>query len=300
MSIEKLEYFYLIAKYNSLSKASQELYVGISSLSSALKSLENELGYDLFLRHGKKLVLSEEGEKILPFVKRIIEEAKKIHFPLYQMIDRPSFKVGISESVLIFEAGECACRDEAYTINYINAAPLELFNQLKQKEVDLVITSSVVEDPQFERTSLIRSKMVLAANASLVKNELKQATAEDLEKMPFIVLTDHLGHRQLTQRTANFFNIAPDYLYCHDSLGIHKWLKEKKGVFVIHAIEKELLASESIHFLALPSALSLEFYLYKNKTSHHAFDIEAVENDLKRIFKEIEIKGNGRPALSSQ
>ena len=110
MSIEKLEYFYIIAKYSSLSKASQELYVVVSSLSSALKSLENELGYDLFLRQGKKLILSEKGEKILPVVKRIIDEAKKIQFPLYQMIDLPIFKVGISESIFIFEAVECACK----------------------------------------------------------------------------------------------------------------------------------------------------------------------------------------------
>lgn len=294
MSIEKLEYFYIIAKYSSLSKASQELYVGVSSLSSALKSLENELGYDLFLRQGKKLILSEKGEKILPVVKRIIDEAKKIQFPLDQMIDRPIFKVGISESIFIFEAGECACKEVDYTIRYVNAAPLELFNQLKNREVDLVITSSLVEDPQFERTELIRSKVVLAANTSLVKNELNQADAKDLEKIPFIVLSDHLGHQQLTQRTADFFSITPEYLYCPDSLGIHKWLKEKKGVFVIHAIEKELLSRESIHFLSLPNGLNLEFYLYKNKTSAPAFDIEEVENDLKQIFKEIEMKGRNR------
>lgn len=293
MSIEKLEYFYIIAKYNSLSKASQELFIGISSLSSALKSLENELGYDLFIRHGKKLVLSEEGEKILPFVKRIIEEAKKIHFPLYRMIDRPSFKVGVSESVLIFEAGECTCSNDNYTINYVNAAPLELLNQLKQREVDLVITSSVIDDPQLERSALIRSKMVLAANETLVKNELNQAAAEDLEKIPFIILTDHLGHQQLTKRTADYFSIEPEYLYCHDSLGICKWLNEKKAVFVIHAIEKELLSSESIGFLALPGALSLDYYLYKNKNSQQIFDIEEVEAHLKRIFREIELKGNG-------
>lgn len=293
MSIEKLEYFYVIAKYNSLSKASKELFIGISSLSSALKSLENELGYDLFTRHGKKLVLSEEGQRILPFVKRIIEEAKKIHFPLYQMIDRPSFRVGISESVLIFEAGECTCCNDSYTINYVNDAPLELLKQLKHKEIDLVITSCLMDDPQFERCSLIRSKMLLAANQSLVTNELRQAAAEDLEKFPFIILTDHVGHQQLTQRTAEYFNIDPEYLYCHDSLGIHKWLNEKKAIFVIHAIEKELLTNESIGFLTLPSALSLDYYLYKNKNSQQVFDIEEVENDLKRTFKEIELKGNG-------
>lgn len=72
MSIEKLEYFYVVAKYVSLTRASQELYVGISSLSSAIKSLESELGFDLFVRQGKKLELSTAGREILPYVKKFL------------------------------------------------------------------------------------------------------------------------------------------------------------------------------------------------------------------------------------
>ncbi|WP_314576397.1 LysR family transcriptional regulator [Enterococcus gilvus] len=291
MSIEKLEYFYVIAKYNSLSKASQELFIGISSLSSALKSLESELGYDLFTRHGKKLSLSEEGEKILPVVKRILEEAKKIHFPLYPMIDCPTFKVGVSESVFLFEAGEYPCRNETYTITYTHAAPLTLLNQLKQKEVDLVITDSLVDDPQLERTPLIRSKILLAANFSMLPT-LSQATLKLLAHLPFIVLSDHLGHQQLTQRMTDYFQIAPEYLFCQDSLGIHKWLHMKKGVCVIHAIEKEWLANEWIRFFSLPPALSLDYYLYKNKSNSELFGIEEVEAHLKQLFREIARKEN--------
>ena len=37
MTIEKLEYFYTIAKYNSISKAASELHVSKSTLSASLK-----------------------------------------------------------------------------------------------------------------------------------------------------------------------------------------------------------------------------------------------------------------------
>ena len=42
MTIEKLEYFYTIAKYNSISKAASELHVSKSTLSASLKDLERE------------------------------------------------------------------------------------------------------------------------------------------------------------------------------------------------------------------------------------------------------------------
>ena len=48
MTIEKLEYFYTIAKYNSISKAASELHVSKSTLSASLKDLESELGHLLF------------------------------------------------------------------------------------------------------------------------------------------------------------------------------------------------------------------------------------------------------------
>lgn len=41
MTIEKLEYFYTIAKYNSISKAASELHVSKSTLSASLKDLES-------------------------------------------------------------------------------------------------------------------------------------------------------------------------------------------------------------------------------------------------------------------
>ncbi|MGG5331700.1 LysR family transcriptional regulator [Enterococcus sp. AZ163] len=292
MSIEKLEYFYVIAKYNSLSKASQELYVSISSLSSALKSLENELGYDLFVRQGKRLMLSESGEKILPAVEKILEEVKKIQFPLYQRIDQPIFRVGVSESVLIFEANECTVKRERYPINYINAAPLDLLNRLKGRELDFVITNSLVEDSQLERALLIHSKILIVAHESLVKSDLSEITSKDLEKRPFIILTDQLGHRQLTQKIAVFFNIIPQFLYCHDSLGVQKWINENRGFLVIHAAEKELLSSDTIKFFSLPNEMEIDYYLYKNRNNDQLFNLGDVEEYLKEVFAEIEGQDN--------
>ncbi|MFC4771411.1 LysR family transcriptional regulator [Enterococcus hermanniensis] len=288
MSIEKLEYFYMIARYNSISKASTELYISISSLSSALKSLENELGYALFIRNGKKLVLSEDGERILPCVKRIIEEANKINIPLYQKIAQPSIKVGVSDSALIFEADRHHCLDETFNLQFINAAPLELLTQLKEKQIDLVITNCLVEDPALERSSLIQLTPLVAMHSSFLHHG-KEISPVSLEKLPFIVLTDHIGHHILTKRVVEYLDIKPDYLFCHDSLGINKWLNEKKGVFIIRSIEKDLFLNKEIKFISLSKALGIDYYLYKNKSNSQMLKIDESERYLKNLFTK---KGN--------
>ena len=52
MNIQHLRYFEVIARYEKLSRASQELMVSQPSLSGMLRQLEDELGTPLFDRCG--------------------------------------------------------------------------------------------------------------------------------------------------------------------------------------------------------------------------------------------------------
>ena len=61
MAYPSLEFFLVIAKYKSLTKASQELFVTQQNLSSYLKRLESYYGLELFTRH-PKFELTEFGK----------------------------------------------------------------------------------------------------------------------------------------------------------------------------------------------------------------------------------------------
>jgi DNA-binding transcriptional LysR family regulator len=284
MSIEKLEYFYLVAKYNSLTKASTELYVGISSLSSSIKSLENELGFDLFVRQGKKLVLSTAGEEILPYVKEILHNAKKIYFPIYDQLDRYFFKVGISEPILQAITHEQSVEEQLYKVTFVKSSPLDVFNNLRNQEVNLGISSSKVTDPQFERTLLFQTEVLLATSCTLLAEHLRGGTPQALENVPFLILEDHLEHESLTRRVVDCLKIAPPFIYCPSTLAIYKWLCANKGVLVIHSIEKDLLEDDALRFLPLPNHLVTDYYLYKKKDDPFTFDVEGAKQYLKSVY----------------
>lgn len=57
MDLNKLRYFYSVAKFGSFSRASKEIHVSQPSLSKMVKILEDDLGEALFfrLKHGVKL-----------------------------------------------------------------------------------------------------------------------------------------------------------------------------------------------------------------------------------------------------
>ncbi|MCT4641008.1 MAG: LysR family transcriptional regulator [Bacteriovoracaceae bacterium] len=73
LNYHHLIYFKEIATQGSISAASKLLNVGQPALSSQLKQFENFLGIDLFVRKGRRLVLTDAGRIILDYALKINE-----------------------------------------------------------------------------------------------------------------------------------------------------------------------------------------------------------------------------------
>ena len=71
MDTMKLHCFKIAAKYESITKASEELFIPQPTVSKQIRSLEAELGYQLFRRHGKHIYLNENGKIFLRYVKKL-------------------------------------------------------------------------------------------------------------------------------------------------------------------------------------------------------------------------------------
>lgn len=74
MSLKKYEAFVRIVELKSLTKAADDLGYTQSCLSHMISSLEGELGFSILVRSRSGVSLTEEGELILPVVRKILEE----------------------------------------------------------------------------------------------------------------------------------------------------------------------------------------------------------------------------------
>lgn len=74
MNIQHLRYFETIARYENISRASQELMVSQPALSGVLRQLEGELETPLFDRDGKNLKLNQAGRIFLNTTKGILHQ----------------------------------------------------------------------------------------------------------------------------------------------------------------------------------------------------------------------------------
>lgn len=61
MEIFELRYFFEVAKYENIHRASEKLYVSPGSLSKAISRIEAELNVSLFIRDGRNIKLTDQG-----------------------------------------------------------------------------------------------------------------------------------------------------------------------------------------------------------------------------------------------
>lgn len=66
-----LYYFYTLAREGSVTAAAAKLRIGQPTLSHQIKQFENFLGFKLFRREGRRLVLSEEGRHLKAYAEDI-------------------------------------------------------------------------------------------------------------------------------------------------------------------------------------------------------------------------------------
>ena len=77
-SLRGLRTFCIAARYKSFRKAGEELFVTASAVSHQIKSLEEELGVQLFDRNSRELRLTESGKSLYAEVSPLIEQLNAV------------------------------------------------------------------------------------------------------------------------------------------------------------------------------------------------------------------------------
>lgn len=75
MTLQNLKYVITIAEHQSFSAAAKALFISQSTLSSAVKELEGEMGIRLFFRSNRGVSLTGDGEDFIRHAREIVEQA---------------------------------------------------------------------------------------------------------------------------------------------------------------------------------------------------------------------------------
>lgn len=100
ISLKQLKVFIAITQHDTLTAASEALFLSKAAVSMALSELEKQIGHSLFDRVNNRLILNQEGQKLLPLADEIIERAQGIEqlFDNNQVLSG-QLRIGASDTI---------------------------------------------------------------------------------------------------------------------------------------------------------------------------------------------------------
>lgn len=150
MRLEQLFYMIEINKTHSFSIAAENLYIGQSTLSEAIKKLEDELEVTLFIRAKNGVYLTEVGQEILDIavqMTRLSEQVKTVATKANQTIASEmtgeldiSVSIGVAHEYLARMLPMFQKQYPFVALNVIERGFYTLLQRIQKKQCDLGIT----------------------------------------------------------------------------------------------------------------------------------------------------------------
>jgi DNA-binding transcriptional LysR family regulator len=223
MELSQLRTLIHVAELGSLSKAADRLHIAQPALSRQVRMLEEELGFALFVRHGRGMVITEQGRDVLKHAVRVLAELDEIRATATD-IGAPltgQIAIGLPPTVAdIISVPLVAAFRAAHpkaTLRLVSAYTGYLLDWLHRGEVDLAI----LYDPRSARS--LRSRPLLLENLFLIGPP--GAGFSTSRALPFAELQDKRlllpsirhGLRTIVERCAAEIGITLDVVVETDS-----------------------------------------------------------------------------------
>lgn len=170
MNLNQLRTFIMVAECGSLSSASDRLRLAQPALSRQIKLLEYEIGFDLFTRSTRGMVLTERGACLLERISDLVKQLDNSIDDVRSMDNEPAGRVvlGCIPSATYMIAGRIAIR-VAQELPQVSLRILEGYaghqiDWLQRGEVDLALLYGPASDLHLRVTDVIFEELVLVSS----------------------------------------------------------------------------------------------------------------------------------------
>jgi len=99
MDLAALTIFRAVVRENGVTRAAAKLNRVQSNVTTRIKQLEEQLGTELFIRDGRRLVLTPAGETLLPYAERLLALADEARHAIKDARPSGRLRLGTMESV---------------------------------------------------------------------------------------------------------------------------------------------------------------------------------------------------------
>lgn len=202
MELRNVTTFLKAAQLGNFTRTAEELGYAPSTITMQIKQLEEELGFPLFDRIGRKISLTALGGQFLSYAKLMESLSEKVMLLGKESLQiSGTVRIGILESlfasVLLPLLPEYSKRFPSVTLEFKTASTAELFTLLKRNELDIIF----VLDKKIVEKDCIRAYakpegLVFAAAAAHPLGGRHNIPLCDILKQP-LILTEKIDRKSV-------------------------------------------------------------------------------------------------------
>jgi LysR family cyn operon transcriptional activator len=215
MDLHQLRVFQAAIQSGGFTKAGQQLHLSQSTVSQHIKLLEEELGCSLFLRVGKRVLVTEAGKILLQYTERIFRDLKNAEMAVKEMnaLKRGTVRLGVGPTTLTYRLPPLL-RDYTRRFPQIELIVLAgttefLLDSLRSENLDLAIVMSTAPQPGLSITPLGREELVVVLNSKHPLARQQTLQPSDLASLRFILYEKNTAMQNLIDRYFETIGVIP-------------------------------------------------------------------------------------------
>ena len=276
MEIRQLATFIRVAQFKSFSRAAESLGYSQSAVTVQIRQLEEELNTRLFDRMGKRIALTDTGERFFSHACDVISQVNQARMSVAATTElHGTLHIGTIESLTCLKLPAVLHRYRQHhpkvSIHITVGEPEELIEQMERGELDMIY---VLDEPLYSNNwnKLMeqREEIVFVASASLGEAlGGRELTTEELVQYPFFLTEQDNYRRVLNRRLAARRCILTPSLECSDTSFLIRMLEIDRGVSFLpwYAVESSVRQGKLVRLSVADCYISLyrQIFCHKEK-----------------------------------
>ncbi|WP_456297377.1 LysR family transcriptional regulator [Vibrio sp. AK197] len=221
ISFKQLKVFTAITQHKTMTAAAQTLFLSKAAVSMALAELEKQIGHALFDRVNNRLILNQEGQKLLPLADELLQRSDDLthlfdntHTLAGQLHIGASDTIGNQVAPYLLSDFRRETQHLSQSVFISNSALI--CQKLVDYELDLALIEGKTLHSELISTQFSSDEMCIICSLKHPLAGLETITVDQLEASQWILREPGSGTREFFLRT-----VAPRLEHWHEAFELN-------------------------------------------------------------------------------
>ena len=227
----RLKVFKTVADRLSFTKAAAELLISQPAVTKQINEVERLLGKPLFLRHGNRISLTDDGVRLLEYANRILALYGELRDAFVEEQGAFSGEIRLGASTTLSQyvlPGLLAKFRKLYPdvrVTLFNGNTEQIERQIADGKLDFGMIEGTASNPALHYELFMDDELVLVTSASNTSFTREEITAADLPALPLVIRENGSGTLDVLSRELSRHGLWLRQLHIEMQLGSTESIK---------------------------------------------------------------------------